>query len=624
MARKNDRKSRRPAKSKPADRILWSTTDRLRLLAYLDWCVQSCIKFEVTAPGYLELTTGKPFSKERIHKKLHKEWQNYGICNKFNDLFELGTTGLTPLVGEEQENFQKLFRSINPARGTRCTRSRSLGLAARSGTLSRPHSTRSFSGSREPNERSTPEAGSSNGVPERLRQKTKAPSSLGPTRPASKNKLSGNELTRDQNTDRVKSENEFEPITIASPEHPELELEIAPTILDSQEDIMTVTSQAQLSSPLEERLRQLKADLLKQKSYSVTLENRISEIKRRHHDLEHCVRLASSAQGVEAQFRQVISSLKDRLERDRLLMESYDQLDADRLGFLNTSLGAEYDTLYSNIRDTSSTICYLSLDDSIPAQRTGFSHLVNAWARRVSGCDLGPLLSNCETTQVPKKIILVSLLVAGIFELVLEEVFPAFLAADSPLLDQYRKHIETQSGWNAVQRLDIVSIRSLLSDRNVEKEILSERSKWLSSLMLQTLSCFLPLEGRDMTQRPPNHELETETISDLRSTLFHALKTKKELMMSVKRLKYFFFRPGTLFNAERMEVDRSQAGCPASLSQEVKICLLPALFTVSDAGNTSGDRDEFNLKASYTEALAEATYEDIESLVLMEKAIVFL
>jgi hypothetical protein len=472
---------------------------------------------------------------------------------------------------------------------------------------------------------------------------------LGPTRLASNIDLSEDELAGDHNTDTVKSEDESELSTIASPELSDIELELAPAIPDCQEDTMTVTSQAQSSSSLEVRLRQSKADLLNQKSYSVTLENRISELKRRNHDLEHCISLASSAQGnhgEETRLREVISSLKDKLDRERLLMKNYEVLEADRLGFLNTSLRAEYENLHSNIRDTSSMICHLSLDDTLPEQRTVFSHLANNWARRIGGRDLGSLLGHCEAAQIPKKVILVSLLAAGIFELVLEEVFPAFLAADSPLLDQYRKHIETQSkhtvlftlnpaccpeteltrpgGWNALQRLDVISIKSLVSDKLVMKGIISEKSNWLSSLMLQNLSCFLPLESRDITQRLSHNELETETISDMTSTLYHALKVKIELMLSVKRLKYLFFRPGTLFDAEKMEVVKSQAGDSALLSQEVKICLLPALFTMSEAGNESGVGDELSFSANYSKAVAEVMDEDIKSLVLVEKAIVFL
>ncbi|EWZ49196.1 hypothetical protein BFJ63_vAg9701 [Fusarium oxysporum f. sp. narcissi] len=627
MARKNNRKSRRSARSKPTKRIFWSTNDRLQLLAYLNWCVQYCVKFEVTAPGYLEKVTGKHFSKERIRQKLYQEWQTYGTCKKFNELFELGTAGLWPLVGEEQENFNKIITSMKPAQEARCTRSRSLGLAAQSGTMSAPRSIYSISSSREPNQVPTPQAGNSNVVPERPRQKTKAKSSLGPTRMASNNDLSEDELIRDNNTDRVKSEDESELSTIASPELLDIELQLAPAIPDSQEDTMTVISHARSNSSMDVRLSQSEVDLLKQKSYSVTLENRISELKRRNDDLEHCISLASSAQGnhgEETRLREVISSLKNKLDREQILTKNYRELEADRLGFLNTSLRAEYGNMHSNIRDTSSMICHLSLDDTLPEQRTGFAHLANNWARRIGGHDLGSLLGHCESEQIPKRFILASLLSAGIFELVLEEVFPAFLAADSPLLDQYRKHIETQSGRNALQRLDVISIKSLVSDKDVKKGIISERSNRLSSLMLQNLSCFLPLESRDITQRSPHNELETETISDMRSTLHHALNVKIELMLSVKRLKYLFFRPGTLFDAGKMEVVKSQAGDTALLGQEVKICLLPALFTIPEAGNETGVEEESSFKANYSKALAEVTDEDLESLVLVEKAIVFL
>ncbi|EGU72984.1 hypothetical protein FOXB_16506 [Fusarium oxysporum f. sp. conglutinans Fo5176] len=427
-----------------------------------------------------------------------------------------------------------------------------------------------------------------------------------------------------------------------------MEPELAPAIPDSQENIMIAASQARLSSP-EARLTQSEADLLNQKCYSVTLEKRISELERRNNDLEHCISLASSVQGIhgeEARLRQVISSLKDKLERERLLTKNYEELEADRLGFINTSLPIQYDNLHSNIRDTSSAICHLSRDDTLPEQRAGFSHLANNWAKRIGGCDLGSLLCHCEAAQIPKKVILVSLMAAGIFELALEKVFPEFLAADSPLLDQYTKHIETQSkhsilvtlnlsccpdteltrpgGCKALRRLDVISIKALLSDKDVKKAIITEKSNWLCSLMLQNLSCFLPLQSRDIAQRSPHDEREAETIGGMRSTLYHALTVKIELMLSVKRFRYLFFRPGTLFDAERMEVVKSQAGDSALLSQEVKICLLPAFFTILEAGNESGVGEESSFRANYSKALAEVIDEDIESLVLVEKAIVFL
>ncbi|KAJ0131877.1 Uncharacterized protein HZ326_25021 [Fusarium oxysporum f. sp. albedinis] len=411
----------------------------------------------------------------------------------------------------------------------------------------------------------------------------------GPTRLASNNNLSVDGLARDHNTDRINSENKSVRSTIASSELSDMEPELAPAIPDSQGNIMIATSQARLSSP-EARLAQSEADLLNQK---------------RNNDLEHCISLDSSTHGIhgeEARLRQVISSLKDKLERERLLTKNYEELEADRLGFINTSLSVQYDNLHSNIRDTSSAICHLSRDDTLPEQRTGFSHLANNWAKRIGGCDLGSLLYHYEAAQIPKKVILVSLTAAGIFELALEKVFPEFLATDSPLLDQYRK----QGGCKALRRLDSISIKSLLSDKDVKKAIISEKS------------------NRDITQRSPHDEREAEAIGGMRSSLYHALTVKIELMLSVKRFKYLFFRPGTLFDAEKMEVVKSQAGDSALLSQEVKICLLPAFFTISEAGNENGVGEESSFRVNYSKALAEVIDEDIESLVLVEKAIVFL
>ncbi|KAF5611948.1 uncharacterized protein FSUBG_1975 [Fusarium subglutinans] len=626
MARKNNRKSKRRARSKPTERISWSNTERLQLLAYLSWCVQYCIKFEVTAPGYLE-----------------KEWQDWGTCKKFNDLFELGTTGLEPLVGEEQETFQKMFSSINPLQGARCTRSRSLGLATRSGTLSAHRSIYSISSSRGPNELSIPQAGNPSVVPERPRQKNKTRSSLASRRLAFNNDLSDDELARDDNTERVKSEDQSELSTIATPVLKAIERQIAPTIPDSQEETMTVISQEESRSPTEVRLRQSEADLLKQKGYSITLENRISELKRRNYDLEDCMRLEY---GEVTQLRKEISSLKEKLDRKRLLERNHDDLEADRLGFLNTSLRAEYESLNSNIRNTCSTICHLSLDDALPEGRPDFSSLANNWAKRISGCDLGPLLDRSEAAQIPKRFILAALVAAGIFELVLEDAFPAFLAADSPLLDQYRRHIETESkhtipftpnpaysqdtkltrlgGWNALHRLDFMSIKSLFSDKDLKDRIFSEKSEWLSSLMLETLSYFLPLESRDITQRLSPSDPEEEAIGDVDITLQHALKFKINLLLSVKRLKYHFFRPGTVFDASKMEVGQSQAGDMTLLGKAVKICLLPALFTIPEASNEIKVGGELGLSEHYSKALTEASYKETESLVLVEKAIVFL
>lgn len=267
----------------------------------------------------------------------------------------------------------------------------------------------------------------------------------------SNNDLSEDELTRnddDNNADRVKGEDESELSTMSSPVLSAMGRQLANTIPDSQEDTMTVISEAQSYSSTEIRLRQSEADLLKQKSYCVTLENRISELERRNFHLDQCIynaRPAQSFNGREAQLQEELTLSKKRLHREGLLMKSYKDLDADRLGFPNASLQAAYAKLESNVRDVSSFICDLSFDNTLPEQRKGFTDLANNWAKRIGRDDLGSLLGHCEAAQISKQFVLASLMAAGIFELVLEDVFPAFLAADSPLLDQYRKHIEIES-----------------------------------------------------------------------------------------------------------------------------------------------------------------------------------
>ncbi|SCV50619.1 related to hsp70 protein [Fusarium fujikuroi] len=240
MERKNNRKFGLPAKSEPLEGTSWSTTDRLHLLAYLEWCVQHCVSFEITAPDYLENVTGKHFSEERIRRKLYSEWRAYGTCGNFSDLFELGTAGLSPLVGEEQEIFRKMINSIILAQEARRTGSRSSGLAAWTGTLSALRSVFSISRSKESTELSTPQAGSSSVVAERLRQQTKAKPFLGPTRLTLNDDLSEDELAGNDNTESVQGENRSERSSIASLELSDKEPRLARTLPNSQKNTQAI------------------------------------------------------------------------------------------------------------------------------------------------------------------------------------------------------------------------------------------------------------------------------------------------------------------------------------------------------------------------------------------------
>lgn len=171
MARKRNRKSKRSAKlkPKPKGRLFWSDTDRLELLAHLNWCVQYDQKFESTAIDYLKKATGKEFTPRQIRDKLKREWTKSGTCDDFDDLFSLGTAGLEEFKGQELQRFLEISSKFDPPADdqtwSRRLRSGSTVFPVRSRTLSVTRAT----GSREAYAPSPPQSI----VPKKVQRKPK-------------------------------------------------------------------------------------------------------------------------------------------------------------------------------------------------------------------------------------------------------------------------------------------------------------------------------------------------------------------------------------------------------------------------------------------------------------------
>ncbi|KAJ4267096.1 hypothetical protein NW762_003194 [Fusarium torreyae] len=227
MARKRSKRPRRAAKSKPRNPQFWKNTERLHILAYLNWCVQYGERCLPTAACYMKKATGREFSERQIRDKLHREWEKWGKCDEFNDLFDQGTAGFEPLREEDRQLFQHILAGMDPPR-----------------------------------------------------------------------------------------EDESELSTVPSPEGSDIELNLTPTIPDS-EDEMSLDNPEPLQDPVTEPiLREVEAELLKQKGYVFTLRNRLSEVQREVEDLRHCDRAANSEQ---FDLRQQISKLKSKLEAKKRL-----------------------------------------------------------------------------------------------------------------------------------------------------------------------------------------------------------------------------------------------------------------------------------------------------------------
>ncbi|KAF5591746.1 hypothetical protein FPCIR_6026 [Fusarium pseudocircinatum] len=427
MARKRNRKSKRSGKSKPKpkDMLFWSNTDRLELLAHLNWCVQYDQKFESTAINYLKNATGKEFTSRRIHDKLKREWTTYGTCANFDDLFSLGTAGLTEFKGQELHEFLEISSKLDPPADdqtwSRRLRSGSTAFPERSRTLSVTRAT----GSRDAYAPSPPH----NIVPKKLQKKPKL-------RTRSQTRL---ETTR-AGREAYESEDE---LTRAD-------------IPDSRQSTMSDRAQAPPTSSELANLRKAEAELLKQKGRVVSLIGQVSKLQYELDDLLGRQRIRATGSD-QATLRTTIFNLQRQAGARDHLSKCFKALETDNVAFAGTSFKQECNDLYLNLDDTGASICDLSPDDSLPGQSSEFSELSHSWARRLSGEDMGGLLAHAQNTKITKNKLLACLLAVGIFKAVFEPAFPDILCIDSPLFQQYRSLIAT-SGQNILLQMALTNL----------------------------------------------------------------------------------------------------------------------------------------------------------------------
>jgi hypothetical protein len=419
----------------------------------------------------LKKVTGKQFSTRGIRDKLKREWVIYGKCDDFEELFSEGLDGLQPLEDDDEAIVQHIVYGLDPVYGGRQTRSASAALAIRSRTLSETRSTRATSTPRRTNSAPRLQPNGSKKSRKKTKQKVKQKRSTRHkgmvlqrlTKRVQRNKkiqpnsarqltsrnLSVDELATDHDALAVKSEDESELSAPPSPGSSDVALEQLTAIQDSQDEDMIDTSEAQPVPLLEARLRDLEEEIVKLKNHnlrleghSFTLTNRLAEA---HSELEDYHDRHGGPLIGESVLKEQIIILKARLEAQVLQKREFEGLAIDRLGFQKTSFKEGLKQLFSIIDHTSWMICdYMTIDDSLPQQRSDFDQLGQTWVTSFYDGDLGALLDHSDKAGVSKKKLLATLLTAGVFELVLKPVLPSILTLESPLLDEYRKHILTQ------------------------------------------------------------------------------------------------------------------------------------------------------------------------------------
>lgn len=164
-----------------------------------------------------------------------------------------------------------------------------------------------------------------------------------------------------------------------------------------------------------------------------------------------------------------------------------------------------------------------------------------------------------------------------------------------------------------------------MSDPHLRKTFISEKASWLSSLTLHTLRFFFPHGRSNIGQDLGHSEEETLVVRDLVETLSHALRLKIDLTLCAKQYKFLFFKPGSRFDIKRMQADDSVQKGLAANGKAIKLCVFPALYQVPAKLQEERSKDTtFRLTRHYNEKMMEATIDEIESLVLIEKAVVLL
>ncbi|RGP68810.1 hypothetical protein FSPOR_5015 [Fusarium sporotrichioides] len=609
MARKRNRNPKQGVKSKPRKPMFWSKRDRLELLAYLNWCVEYNGDFNSTSISYLQRATGKVFSERQVRDKLKREWDGYGTCEKFDGLFSVGTAGLKALVSDDQKIVEQILAEIDPPTEGHWLRSRSIGPVTRSQTLSAACSTRSTTESRA----SSSQQGGGKQSQRQLKQTTKSRRSA---RVMRTREISEDELAKGDASDTVKKEHLVVLSTAPSPSQPDANAVFQPAMPNLADEHMIDTPETVQASLVETRLRDAEVEISKQKAYILTLLNRLSGAEKEIDELQRIGRVTDSTHEDEAKLHERIARLANQRSSHETFLRRVKALETDRLALSGKGVREELNLLYIDTYDTGDLICQMNSNANAPGQRVDIPDYAQSWVELLFDGDFGSLLEYAEAEGISTSKLVSALLMAGVFKLVMEPALLSISAMQSPLLDQYRRHISDQCGSRALRQLDLITVKSILSNEEVLEDIKAETARWLSLVILPILNCLFPPGSQA-------DGMEIDILKDLEKTLSQAVKLKIQVMPASGRFKRMFFRPGTQFDSDIMRYDDSQASSTSSKGQKVRLCLQPAVFYESVEAASQDDSDNtLPLEPIYTRCFTDATADELDSLSLISKAIV--
>jgi hypothetical protein len=410
------------------------------------------LDFKSTVTSHLATVTGKQFNEGQVFDKLKREWDIYGRhggkLDSVQDLLDEGSSFLEGWTASDHEQVLQALRRIQPPARRYRLRSTPLATIATSRTLSRS-ATRQSSETSPLSEHQTPEfegfeyiqgaEGERKAV--QVGSAASSPLSSAPSESVSAPDNNGNTIP----PVTVKTEGSLPSHILLSAQYADAASQTMPSLNARVE----VTKRLSVDKTVE--LEMARKKITEHQDYIFTLETRLSTAEKDREEIRRSARAAVHHRDdltMQRVIRVENSDLKDQFEQMRRQRQSVALLETDALGPMDKTIRKEFELINSDVKDACS-----SVDAGIPnaadiVAREGAGGAVELWARRLVRCSFGHFVVSALNSGIRDFDIVRSLAAVGLCSVVFDSRFPDFTSRESPLLDQYRKHILTKGAMS--------------------------------------------------------------------------------------------------------------------------------------------------------------------------------
>ncbi|KAH6646710.1 hypothetical protein BKA67DRAFT_580362 [Truncatella angustata] len=605
---------------------VWSPEDVIQLSAWLDYSLREGIDFDTTIVNHLKIKVHKDFSLQQARRRLKLEWENLGHddSKSSDDLYRQGTACLFHLTSEERDLIQQAVDNIGPSSVKYRLRGTSTTLRSQSQSVSIAH---------HPSEAST----------------LSTVSTIGPAEFDSAASVHGDGHIERELSDYVSSTStplllQVQPQgRVASQDSRFSDIKVESSTTDRSFEVDLPLSAA---VDTDNQLQALQQELSKVRRTSHTSEARVGYLqnevfnlndqlwasRNEYKELRHRTRAAATSRG-DTSLLTILQDENAALKKTLLLMQNSRQeikeLKTSGLGPSDTNIRKEYFLLYNDILDSCSSLSHngLLVERFSATEDSGNGRpVISVWADRVSGLDLTRMLRQSSELAILRIDVLRSLVAAGLCSLIFELPLSQLASTESPLLQHYRKQLLSRDGVEALQQLDVLAYKSLMSDETFESCVIEEKAKSVSEYLCHALQDLIA----------PHIEIEILPAAFFEHAIQSALRLKFQLHLSGRSFLWVFAKPGDIFNFRIMDTKCNLPEGPGSargnkyLKQHaadnsnnhkvVKLCIFPTLYSEKSSKH---DASEYR-PVVQTVFNSQERLEDPDSFQLICKAVVLL